>query len=314
MHKPEITEPEKNINRMGFIHFAFSVGSREKVDEGLRFRKETEMLEGIYKTRCGEIHYWVNKTAEHIVPQLVFLPGLTADHRLFDKQIEYFESKYPVLVWDAPGHASSWPFTFDFGLHDKAEWLDEILKQESFNKPVIIGQSMGGYVGQAYAQLFPEKLCGFVSIDSAPLQREYTTSVEIWLLKRMETVYRFYPWKSLLKSGTNGVAMTEYGRKLMHDMMMVYDGDQARYARISGQGFRMLAEAMEADLPYELKCPAILICGEKDRAGSCIRYNKAWHKKTGIPLEWIKGAGHNSNTDSPEVVNNLIERLITLQQ
>ena len=30
---------------------------------------------------------------------------------------------------------------------------------------------MGGYVGQAYAQTYPEKLKGFVSIDSAPLQR-----------------------------------------------------------------------------------------------------------------------------------------------
>ena len=51
---------------------------------------------------------------------------------------------------------------------------------------------MGGYVGQAYAQLFPEKLHGFVSIDSAPLQREYVTSAEIWLLKRMEPVYRHF--------------------------------------------------------------------------------------------------------------------------
>jgi len=41
---------------------------------------------------------------------------------------------------------------------------------------------------------------------------------------------------------------------------------------------------------------AILICGEKDHAGSRIRYNKAWHKNTGIPIEWIKYAGHNSNT------------------
>ena len=96
----------------------------------------------------------------------------------------------------------------------------------------------------------------------------------------------------------------------MHDIMMVYDGDQARYARLSGHGFRMLAEAMEADLPYEIKCPALLICGEKDRAGSCIRYSKAWTKKSGIPLEWIKGAGHNSNTDDPETVNRLIEGLI----
>jgi pimeloyl-ACP methyl ester carboxylesterase len=248
--------------------------------------------------------------AEQDRPQLIFLPGLTADHRLFDKQIAYFEGSYPVLVWDAPGHAASWPFDLTFQLTDKAKWLDEILLTEGFDQPVLIGQSMGGYVAQAYAELFPDKLKGFVSIDSAPLQREYVTAAEIWLLKKMEPVYRYYPWKSLLKTGTNGVATTEYGRKLMHDIMMVYDGDQERYAKLSGNGFRMLAEAMEADLPYQIKCPALLICGEKDHAGSCIRYNKAWHRKTGIPLEWIKGAGHNSNTDAPETVNRLIENLV----
>ncbi len=267
------------------------------------------MVEKIYETPCGCIHYWVNDAARNNRRQLVFLPGLTADHRLFDKQIEYFEDKYPVFVWDAPGHASSWPFRFDFDLMDKAKWLNEILLRENYDHPVIIGQSMGGYVGQAYAQLFPDKLCGFVSIDSAPLQREYVTGLEIWLLKRMEPVYRHYPWKALLRSGTNGVAVSEYGRRLMHEIMMVYDGDQDRYARISGHGFKILAEAMEADLPYAVRCPALLICGEKDRAGSCIRYNKAWHKKTGIPIEWIKEAGHNSNTDAPDIVNNLIERM-----
>jgi pimeloyl-ACP methyl ester carboxylesterase len=96
----------------------------------------------------------------------------------------------------------------------------------------------------------------------------------------------------------------------MRDMMLVYDGDQERYAKLAGHGFRILAEAMEADLPYAINCPALLICGEKDHAGSCIRYNRAWHKKTRIPIEWIKGAGHNSNTDAPETVNHLIEKLI----
>ena len=268
------------------------------------------MVDKIYETSCGCIHYWVNDAAKNSRRQLVFLPGLTADHRLFDKQIEYFEDKYPVFVWDAPGHASSWPFRFDFNLADKAKWLDEILIREDFDHPVMIGQSMGGYVGQAYAQLFPDKLSGFVSIDSAPLQREYVTAAEIWLLKRMEPVYRHYPWKALLKSGTKGVAVSDYGRRLMHEIMMVYDGDQERYARLSGHGFKILAEAMEANLPYAITCPALLICGKRDRAGSCIRYNKAWHKKTGIPIEWIKGAGHNANTDAADTVNRLIERLV----
>ena len=268
------------------------------------------MIERTFDTPCGQIRYWIGSTAEHAGPQAVFLPGLTADHRLFDKQIAYFEGKYPVFVWDAPGHAASRPFELTFRLTDKAEWLDAILTKEGFDRPVLIGQSMGGYVAQAYAQLFPEKISGFVSVDSAPLQREYVTGMEIRLLKKMEPVYRVYPWKSLLKSGSKGVAETEYGQNLMRDMMLVYEGDQAHYAALSGHGYRMLAEAMEADLPYRIPCPALLICGEKDRAGSCIRYNKAWHKKTGIPLEWIPGAGHNSNTDAPETVNRLIEGLL----
>lgn len=267
------------------------------------------MTEKIFETALGPIHYWLNLVSPD-EDTLVFLPGLTADHRLFDKQIGYFEGKFNVFVWDAPGHGASWPFEFRFSLADKAAWLDEILSREGILKPVIVGQSMGGYVGQAYAEAFPQKLRGFVSIDSAPLQRKYITGAELWLLKRMEPVYALYPWRSLLKTGSNGVATSPYGRKLMRDMMMVYDGDQSRYARLAGHGYRILAEAMEKDLPYELKCPALLICGKKDHAGSCIRYNKAWHKHTGIPLEWIEDAGHNSNTDKPEYINALIEEFV----
>lgn len=271
------------------------------------------MTEKTYATPCGTIHYWLSEKKNDQQPTLIFLPGLTADHRLFDKQISYFESTYQVFVWDAPGHAASWPFTFTFNLFDKAKWLDEILTAENIEHPVIIGQSMGGYVGQVYTELFPDKLKGFISIDSAPLQKSYVTNTELWLLKRMEPVYRHYPWKSLLKSGSNGVATSEYGRRLMRKMMLIYEGNQKRYAKIAGHGFRILAEAMEADLPYKLDCPALLICGEKDHAGSCIRYNKAWHKKTGIPIEWIKNAGHNSNADCPDKVNHLIENFLQKQ-
>lgn len=270
------------------------------------------MIEKVYQTALGGIHYWIHLTDTDNVT-LIFLPGLTADHRLFEKQVDYFKNKYNVFVWDAPGHAASWPFTFEYDLFDKARWLHEILEREHIKKPVIIGQSMGGYVGQAFAELYPDELKGFVSIDSAPLQRKYVTWWEIWLLKKMEPVYYYYPWKWLLKSGTNGVATSEYGRKLMHEIMMTYDGDKRRYAQLSGHGFKMLAEAMEKDLPYEIQCPALLICGEKDRAGSCIRYNKAWHKHTGIPIAWIPGAGHNSNTDQPEYVNRLIEEFVIQQ-
>ncbi len=263
-----------------------------------------------HDTPFGSISYWCNDRRDCRGYTLVFLPGLTADHRLFDPQIEFFEERYHVLVWDAPGHAASWPFELSFSLMDKAVWLAELLRAEGAGRPVIIGQSMGGYVGQAFMERFPGAVKGFLSIDSAPLQRQYITGPELWLLKRMEPVYRCYPWSALLRSGANGCAVSPYGRALMRDMMMVYAHDKDRYARLSGHGFRILAEAIEADLPYRIDCPALLLCGEQDRAGSTKRYNRAWHRRSGIPLEWVPAAGHNSNTDQPQLVNSIIEKFV----
>ena len=63
-----------------------------------------KMTENSYKTPYGCIHYFVNIIDKQKIT-LVFLPGLTADHRLFEKQIDYFEKKQNVFVWDAPSHA-----------------------------------------------------------------------------------------------------------------------------------------------------------------------------------------------------------------
>lgn len=41
------------------------------------------------------------------------------------------------------------------------------LEKEEIEKPVIVGQSMGGYLGQGYAHLYPNQLAGVISIDSA---------------------------------------------------------------------------------------------------------------------------------------------------
>ena len=133
------------------------------------------MTEKSYDTPCGSIHYWVSRAVEKAYT-LVFLPGLTADHRLFERQLAYYALRCPVLVWDAPGHGRSWPFRLDFTLMEKARWLEEILQREALPPPVLVGQSMGGYVAQAFMQQFPGRAKGFVSIDSAPLQRQMQRS------------------------------------------------------------------------------------------------------------------------------------------
>ena len=143
------------------------------------------MEEREYRTRLGTIRYWVSP-GEGI--PLVFLPGLTADHRLFEKQIAAFEGKYPLLVWDAPGHGASRPFRLEFSLDSKAVWLRAILRQEGLERPILVGQSMGGYVAQCFMERFPGTVSGFVSIDSAPLKRKYISAAELGMLKHTDLI------------------------------------------------------------------------------------------------------------------------------
>lgn len=265
------------------------------------------MVEKTYKTIYGPIHYWVS-AADADKPWLIFLPGLTADHRLFDKQIEAFEGKYNCFVWDAPAHGKSKPFDLNFTMEDMAEYLHDILAMECSGQCILIGQSMGGYISQMFMELYPGEAAGFISIDSCPLKRRYYSWWELALLKRTYWMYMSIPWKPLIKWGSSGTATSDYGRSLMKSFMESYD--KKEYCRLADHGYRMVAEAVEAERTYDIKCPVLLLCGEKDGAGSAKRYNEQWMKHDGHRLVWLAGAGHNANTDVPDEVNRLIDEFV----
>lgn len=287
--------------------------SRDGKDEGMLDMMEPDehgLISHEFPTPQGIIRYW---TAPHVAeaPTLVFLPGLTADYSLFEKQLEHFAGKANCLVWDPPSHGQSRPFDLSWSLDDVARWLHEILQKEGIERPVLVGQSMGGYISQVYIDMYPGEVAGFIAIDSSPLGRDYFQAWEIAFLKHTHAMYSSIPWKLLRKWGSTGCSTTEYGRALMLAMM---DGYAKReYVDLAAHGYKVVAEAIEAQRPYRIDCPAIILCGTKDMAGSSRRYSKNWAERTGLPMHWIEGAGHNSNADDPAAVNAIIENFLEEQ-
>ncbi len=266
------------------------------------------MKEKIYESERGNVHYWVSNDKTNDLPWIIFLPGLTAGHNLFDKQIEYFRSKYNCLVWDAPAHGKSRPYAMDFTLDEVAKVLHEIIQLEQIEMPIIIGQSYGAYVTQAYLSLYSEPIRGFVSIDSCPLQKKYYSKWILWWLKHTEGMYRSIPWKLLIKWSVVGLATSHYGRQNYKSDIEAYQ--KKYFCKLAGRGFYTVAEAIELDRPYPITCPILLLCGEKDAAGFTKNYNKQWSKGEGYELIMVPNAGHNSNTDDPDFVNRSIDTFL----
>ena len=260
-----------------------------------------------FQTEADTIYYRVN-TVSPDRKTLVFLHGLGVDGRMFVPQAKALCDEYNLLIWDAPAHGNSRPFALTFTYMDMAVWLHDILESEEITRPVLIGQSMGGYIAQCFMEQFPGEATGFVAIDSAPLQRDYLTTAELWGLEHVEPLYRLYPWNTLVHSGAKGNAVTPYGQRIVRKLFLSYERDE--FCSLAGHGFRELAQAYRADLPYRIDCPCLLICGQHDRAGSTKHYNKKWTERTGLPIKWIENAGHCSNLDAPEEINDILRDFV----
>lgn len=258
-------------------------------------------------TDAGTITYWISRVPKTNAPCLVFLPGLSATWRLFEKQIEYFEDKANIFVWDGPSHGDSKDFQLTRSIDDLAHYLSEILKHEHIEKPILIGQSMGGIVAQAYAHAYPDFAAGIISIDSFPLKQSYYKKSDVFFLKHTQAILSAIPWNMLIEGSALANAQTEYGRKVMREMVRAYG--KRKYVALTAHGFRAVGEALEHGFA-EYDCPLLVVCGENDTTGSVKKFNAEWERRENVIVKWIPDAMHNSTSDNPEAVNNCIKKFL----
>ena len=257
------------------------------------------MQKGTIDDSIGRIVYWKSDVFDMSRYTLFFLHGLTANHTMFEQQFSFFEGMYNIIAWDAPAHGESRPYK-DFTYENAANGLKKILDENKISTVVLIGQSMGGFIAQAFICRFPQMVKAFVSIDSCPYGEYYSKS-DIWWLKQIEWMSKLFPKKLLKSSMAKQNALTENGRENMANMIEPYN--KAELCHLMGIGY---AGFMNDNRECKISCPVLLVVGEKDTTGKVRAYNREWARRTGYPLVWISGAAHNSNVDNPTVVNKRI--------
>ena len=256
------------------------------------------MQQAILECEKGAIYYW-HTDIDCDKRTIFLLHGLTANHTMFDKQIEFFSGEYNVIVWDAPAHGKSRPYSC-FSYENAVGVMLQILNTLQIKEVVLIGQSMGGYIAQSFILRHPDMVIGFVSIDSTPFGNYYSKS-DIWWLKQIEWMCKPFSEKMLKVSMAKQNAVTKAGRDNM--LEMVSDYERAELCHLMGIGY---AGFLDDNKELQILCPLLLLVGEKDNTGKVKQYNKEWSKRTGIEITWIPNAAHNSNVDNPDFVNHCI--------
>lgn len=91
---------------------------------------------------------------------VLLIHGFGMDSRIWDEyKTDLVEEKYRVITVDLPGFGQS-DVIEEISIREMAEAVSNVLDTLKLEKVFLIGHSMGGYVGLAFAELYPDRLLG----------------------------------------------------------------------------------------------------------------------------------------------------------
>ena len=112
-------------------------------------------MENLYLDN-SPIAYYVDDTANK--EWLVFLHAAFVDHRMFERQFEYFSVKYNLLAIDILGHGNSLRARKGDGVEKMSDWIDAIFQKHGISAAHFVGVSLGAVFIQDFANKYPDKV------------------------------------------------------------------------------------------------------------------------------------------------------------
>lgn len=97
---------------------------------------------------------------------IVLLHGFLENKKMWQEYVPLFSEKHRVVTIDLLGHGKSDSLGYVHSMEENATVVHEVLKHLKIEKATILGHSMGGYVGLAFAELFPKSIQKLVLLNS----------------------------------------------------------------------------------------------------------------------------------------------------
>lgn len=248
------------------------------------------------------VHYFVsgNENAETIV----FLHPAFGDHGCFDKQVDFFSSKFKVITLDMPGHGLTGVSKSNDKLIDTPMFILGILQAEDREKAHIVGVSLGSLLAQSFALHYPEKTLSLTVLGGYNINREQKE-----IMKAQQ--------KEMLKWVFKMIFSMDAFRRHVAKTAVINKAEQENFyqsARLfTRKSFTMMSglNKLIAERDIVRNYPLLLLSGEKDLP-TAILANKQWHQhEPDSELHIIKNAGHCANMDNAEDFNRTLLHFLT---
>jgi pimeloyl-ACP methyl ester carboxylesterase len=235
-------------------------------------------------------------------PPLVLVHGATVDSRMWQPQLAGLADEFTVVAWDEPGAGRSSDVPADFGLADYARCLAALIGALGLGPAHVAGLSWGGTVALELYRHHAELVLTLILVDtyagwkgSLP-EEEVRARVELYRRAVAAPAGEFDPTPPGLFAGDPPAEFVS--------LMAAMAADVRRESMSTA--LSLMAEADQRDLLPRIAVPTLLIWGERDARSPLTVAHQFEQAIPGAQLVVIPGAGHLSNLEQPEPLNDAV--------
>ena len=236
---------------------------------------------------------------------IVFLHGIGSSRHSFNRQLDYFTSKYLCICPDAPGYGDSAdPAKPLANMDDFAAIYEAALKQ--YAPVVLVGVSFGGVLAARIASRSQIDVSALVLADSSRgsgVDPQRSAAMN----ERMA---------ALRNDGNEAFAAARAPRLLSPaaepSLVATVAANMASAIRLPGYGYAAAAMASTDNTSQlaQIHCPTLVLVGEHDMICPPSESQKLAALIPGASYCELPGAGHLSNQEVPNQFNQAIETFL----
>ena len=257
-------------------------------------------MENLYLDN-SPIAYYVDDTANK--EWLVFLHAAFVDHRMFERQFEYFSGKYNLLAIDIFGHGNSLRARKGDGVEKMSDWIDAIFQKHEISAAHFVGVSLGAVFIQDFANKYPDKVLSLACFGGYDINNFDIAKQKANSKGQMKMMLKaLFSIKWFAKSNKKISAYTVDAQSEFYDLNIKFKKSSFRY--LAGLQ-KLVNKYPKQQRPFRL----LVGCGQYDIPMEIEIVNE-WAARENCEKIILQDAGHCANMDAPNKFNSCLEEFL----
>ncbi len=262
----------------------------------------------ILETENGQLSYFLYGKGEPVV----LLHGFGEDSRIWQKQIQFLQNRFQLIVPDLRGSGLSTLPQHSLSVESMAQDLQMILKTENIQQCILLGHSMGGYITLVFAEKYPHMLTAFGLIHSTA----YADSDEKKAARKKSIAFiNEHSAFEFIQTTIPNLFSAAFNKQQKQQVLQLTEqGRQFSKAALTAYYDAMIARPDRTEVLKNSSVPVLFFIGEEDKAvnpGDML-------KQSSLPavsqVLFVNGIAHMGMLEATGELNTCIDEFVTTVQ